>query len=113
MLSRRNLMGTGLAAAAVTTSAPHAFALPGDNIKYATSGNQFISLEPHPEEGIKMTAYYGYHGIEPFEGQTRKFRDKGQSFTVFKDRLDEVGLELCSNGCSGDDLDATRVQDPL
>ena len=44
MLSRRNLLGTGLAAAAVTTFAPHAFALPGDNIKYATSGNQFILM---------------------------------------------------------------------
>ena len=89
MLSRRNLLGTGLAAAAVTTFAPHAFALPGDKIKYATSGNQFIPMQPHPEEGIKMTAYYGYHGIEPFENQTRKFRDRGQSFEVFKDRLDE------------------------
>ncbi len=113
MLSRRNLMGTGLAAAAVAASAPYAFALPGDKIKYATSGNQFGPMQPHPEEGIKMTAYYGYHGIEPFDNQTRKFRDRGQSFEVFKDRLDEVGLELCTIGSGGQYLDTTKFQDTL
>lgn len=113
MFSRRNLMGTGLAAAAVATCAPHAFALPGDKIKYATSGHQFIPMLPHPEEGIKMTAYYGYHGIEPFDDETRKFRDKGQDFKVLKDRLDAVGLQLCTIGSGGEYLDTTKFQDTL
>ncbi len=113
MISRRNLMGTGLAAAAAATCAPHAFALPGDKIKYATSGHQFMPMKPHPEEGIKMTAYYGYHGIEPFDDETRKFRDKGQSFRALKDKLDEVGLQLCTVGSGGEYLDPTKFQNTL
>ena len=63
MLTRREFIGAGLGAAAAT----HAFALPGDKMRYAMSGHQFRGLKPHPETGIKIAAQYGYHGLEPFE----------------------------------------------
>src|ERR1700730_14231039 len=113
MLNRRNLIGTGLAAAPVAAWAPQAFALPGDHIKYAMSGHEFMPMKPHPEEGIKMTAWYVYHVLEPFDNETRKFRDKGQDFRVLKDKLDEVGLELGTIGSGGQYLDTTKFQDTL
>ena len=63
MLTRREFIGAGLGAAVAT----HAFALPGDKMRYAMSGHQFRGLKPHPETGIKMAAQYGYHGLEPFQ----------------------------------------------
>ena len=81
-----------LSMASVASATPQAFALPGDHIKYAMSGHEFMPMKPHPEEGIKMTAWYGYHGLEPFDNETRKFRDKGQDFRVLKDKLDDFAV---------------------
>jgi len=72
------------------------------------SGHEFRTTPPHPESGIKMTAQYGYHGLEPFQEDIAKYLDKPPS--ALKEVLDASGLSLCTVGSGGQYLDATRVR---
>ena len=107
MLSRREFIGAGLGA----TVARHAFALPGDKMRYAMSGHQFRGLKPHPDTGIKIAAQYGYHGLEPFQDDMPQYLK--QPPEVFKKVLDASGLALCTVGSGGQYLDPNGFQDTL
>lgn len=104
MLTRREFIGAGLGAAVAT----HAFALPGDKMRYAMSGHQFRGLQPHPETGIKIAAQYGYHGLEPFQDDMPQYLK--QPPEVFKKVLDASGLALCTIGSGGQYLDPAGIQ---
>ena len=93
MLNRRHFLATGFGAAVA------AQAKPGDKMRFSMSGHQFRTTLPHPETGIKMTAQYGYHGIEPFEGDMPKYLE--QPPEVFKQVLDASGIALCTVGSGG------------
>jgi inosose dehydratase len=97
MLNRRQFLSAGLGAAAA------AHALPGDKMRFAMSGHEFRRTEPHPEAGIKMTARYGYHGLEPFQEDIAKYLDKPPD--ALKQVLDASGLALCTVGSGGQYLD--------
>src|SRR5262245_51149946 len=97
MLNRRQFLGTGLGATVA------ALALPGDKIRYAMSGHQFRLMPPHPEAGVKMTAQYGYHGLEPFQEDIAKYLDKPPE--ALKQVLAASGLDLCTVGSGGQYLD--------
>ena len=86
MLTRREFIGAGIGVAAAT----QALALTGDKMRYAMSEHQFRGLKPHPETGIKMTARYGYHGIEPFQDDMPQYLK--QPPEVFKKLLDDAGV---------------------
>ena len=73
-------------------------------MRYAMSGHQFRGLKPHPETGIKMTAQYGYHGLEPFQDDMPQYLK--QPPEVFKKLLDDAGIALCTIGSGGQYLDA-------
>ena len=93
MLNRREFLATGLGAAVA------AQAMPGDKMRFSMSGHQFRRTPPHPETGIKMTAAYGYHGIEPFQDDMPQYID--QPPEVFKKLLDDAGIALCTVGSGG------------
>jgi inosose dehydratase len=63
-------------------------------IRIATSG--YIWQE-NIEEGIRTTARFGFHGIEPFRQHIVKYLDQPQAL---KKQLDDAGISLvtCSNG---------------
>jgi inosose dehydratase len=103
MLNRREFLGTGAFAAA----AAFAHALPGDKMRYAMSGHEFRTTPPHPETGIKMTAQYGYHGLEPFQEDVAKYLDRPPQ--ELKKILDAAGLALCTIGSGGQYLDPARL----
>ena len=107
MLTRREFIGTGIAA----TVAAQAFALPGDKMRYAMSGHQFRGMKPHPETGIKMAAQYGYHGLEPFQDDMPQYLT--QPPEVFKKVMDASGLALCTVGSGGQYLDPKRVPETI
>jgi len=107
MLTRREFIGAGIG----TAIAAHAFALPGDKMRYAMSGHQFRGLKPHPETGIKIAAQYGYHGLEPFQDDMPQYLT--QPPDVFKKVMDASGLALCTIGSGGQYLDPKRVPETL
>ena len=88
--SRREFLTAGLGALAAPAAAP-------SPIRFATSG--FIWQE-NIEEGIRTTARFGFHGIEPFREHIRKYLDKPQAL---RRQLDAAGISLvtCSNGGAG------------
>ncbi len=101
MLNRREFLGAGLGAACA------AHAMTGDKMRYAMSGHEFRHTPPHPEAGIKMTAQYGYHGLEPFQEDVAKYLDKPPA--ALKEVLDASGLALCTIGSGGQYLDPAKV----
>src|SRR5690242_16955811 len=101
MLNRREFIGIGL----VAMAAP-AWALPTDKWRYAMSGHEFRLTPPHPEAGIKMTAQYGYHGLEPFQEDVAKYLT--QPPEALKKVLDASGLALCTIGSGGEYLDPVK-----
>ena len=107
MLTRREFLGAGLGAAV----AAHAYALPGDKMRYAMSGHQFRTTPPHPETGIKMAARYGYHGLEPFQDDMPQYLK--QPPEAFKQVLDASGLALCTIGSGGQYLDPARLHETI
>jgi inosose dehydratase len=113
MLSRREFLGAGVGVALGTRAlaASDLFALPGDKMRYAMSGHQFRTTPPHPETGIRMTAAYGYHGLEPFQDDMPQYIQ--QPPQVFKDLLDEAGIALATVGSGGQYLDPVRFRDTL
>src|SRR4029453_16919486 len=90
MLTRREFIGAGIGVAA----AAEALALLGEKMATPMGGNQFPGLKPHPETGIKMTAQYGYHGLEPFQDDMPQYLK--QPPEVFKNLLDDPGIPLCT-----------------
>jgi len=104
MLTRREFIGAG----AATVLAHAAHALPGDRMRYAMSGHQFRKTPPHPETGIRMTAQYGYHGLEPFQEDVAKYLERPPQ--ALKTVLDEAGLALCTIGSGGEYLDPDRIE---
>src|SRR5262245_16612919 len=107
MLTRREFIGAGVGVAV----AAHAWALPGDKMRYAMSGHQFRGLKPHPETGIKMAASYGYHGLEPFQDDMPQYLK--QPPEVFKKVMDASGLALCTVGSGGQYLDPARIKETI
>jgi inosose dehydratase len=99
--TRREFLAAGLGALAAPAAAPPA-------IRFATSG--IIWME-NIEEGIRTTARFGFHGIEPFRRNLLKYLDKPQAL---KAQLDAAGIALvsCSNGGEGmtvDFIDSAKV----
>src|SRR5215470_5062972 len=107
MLTRREFLGATLGAAV----AGHAYALPGDKMRYAMSGHEFRKTPPHPETGIKMTARYGYHGLEPFQEDIAKYLDKPPE--ELKKVLDASGLALATVGSGGQYLDPAKTKETI
>jgi sugar phosphate isomerase/epimerase len=101
MLNRRQFIVTGTAAFAARGAT-------GDKMRFAMSGHEFRHTPPHPETGIKMTARYGYHGLEPFQEDIAKYLDKPPE--ELKKVLDASGLALATVGSGGQYLDPAKIQ---
>src|SRR4029077_4493098 len=101
MLNRREFIVTGAAAAMAAQAAT------ADKMRFAMSGHEFRHTPPHPEEGIKMTARYGYHGLEPFQEDIAKYLD--QPPEQLKKGLDASGLGLAPVGSGGQYLDPAKI----
>lgn len=87
VLNRREFLAAGLGTLSAQSAGRPA-------IRFATSG--FIWQE-NIEEGIRTTARFGFHGIEPFRQHILKYLDKPQAL---KQQLEAAGISLvtCSNG---------------
>jgi inosose dehydratase len=105
MLNRRDFIA-GTAAAAVA-----AHAEPGDKMRFAMSGHEFRHTPPHPETGIKMTARYGYHGLEPFQEDIARYLDKPPE--ALKAVLDASGIALATVGSGGQYLDTAKTKETI
>ena len=106
MLTRRTFLTTALSSLAARAAAP------APAIRFATSG--FI-WQNNIEEGIRTTARFGFHGLEPFRQHLTKYLDQPQEL---KKQLDAAGISLvtCSNGGPGmtvDFIDAAKVQQTI
>jgi inosose dehydratase len=101
VLNRRELLLGGLSAAVAAQAAS------GDKMSFAMSGHLFRHTLPHPEEGIKITARYGYQGLEPFREDVAKYLDKPPE--EFKRVLDASNIALVSISGGGDYLDPAKV----
>jgi inosose dehydratase len=101
MLNRRQFLVTSAAATVAAQAAT------GDHMRFAMSGHEFRTTKPHPEEGIKMTARYGYHGLEPFQEDIAKYLT--QPPEELKKVLDASGLALCTVGSGGQYIDPARI----
>jgi inosose dehydratase len=105
MMNRREFIITGTAAAIAARGAT------GDKMRFAMSGHEFRHTPPHPEAGIKMTARYGYHGLEPFQEDISKYLDKPPE--ELKNVLDASGLSLATVGSGGQYLDPGKIQETI
>ena len=105
MMNRRNFIVTGTAAALAARGAT------GDKMRFAMSGHEFRHTPPHPEAGIKMTARYGYHGLEPFQEDISKYLDRPPE--ELKKVLDASGLALATVGSGGQYLDPGKIQETI
>ncbi len=104
MLNRREFLGTTALGISAATAAQ---ALPSDKMRFAMSGHEFRKMQPHPEAGIKMTARYGYHGLEPFQEDVAKYLDKPPE--ALKQVLEASGLALCTIGSGGQYQDPAKI----
>jgi len=100
MLNRREFLGASLGAAAVAAQAA-----PTDKFRWAMNGGFFRPMSgmyeapgllPHPEEGLKWIARYGFQGVEEFLQDMPKYIDKPPA--EFKALLDASGLAMCTIG---------------
>lgn len=103
-ITRRTFLLTGISAlAAAADKHPR--------IRIATSG--FIWQE-NVEEGIRTTARFGFHGIEPFRQHILRYLEKP---AALKEQLDRAGISLvtCSNGgpMSVDFIDPSRTDQTI
>jgi sugar phosphate isomerase/epimerase len=105
MLNRREFIAAGAGAAVA------AHAESGDKMRFAMSGHEFRHTPPHPETGIKMTARYGYHGLEPFQEDIAKYLDKPPE--ELKKVLDASGLALATVGSGGQYLDPAKIHETI
>lgn len=87
MLNRREFLAAGVGAAVAQGAQSR-------SISFALSG--FI-WQNEVEQGIRDTARFGFHGIEPFRSHILPYLDKPQAL---KDQLDAAGISMatCSNG---------------
>ena len=69
MLNRREFIGVACSVAL----ASRATALPSDRFKWAMSSHMFTPMKPHPEDGVKMAARFGFHGIEPWGNELESY----------------------------------------
>src|SRR5262249_39496045 len=92
MLNRREFL-TGLG---LTAAAP---ARPTDKMRFAMSGHEFVTTLPHPAAGIKMTAEYGYHGLEPSQVDVAK--SPAQPPDKLKPVRAASGIALCTVAWGG------------
>ena len=97
MLNRREFIGTAIGVAAC---AARAAALPADKFRWAMSSHMFTPMKPHPEEGIKMAARFGFHGIEPWGNELQLYLK--QPPEVFKKVLDASGVGISSVASGGE-----------
>src|SRR5580700_8754991 len=105
MLNRREFLVTSACAAIAAQGATR------DKMRFAMSGHEFRHTPPHPEAGIKMTARYGYQGIEPFQEDIAKYLDKPPE--VLKNVLDASRLALATVGSGGQYLDPAKIQETI
>jgi sugar phosphate isomerase/epimerase len=94
-MNRRAFLNTSLSSLGAAWGIPLMAATP--RIRIATSG--FI-WQNEIEEGIRTTARFGFHGIEPFRSHMTKYLDQP---LALKKQLDAAGIALvtCSNGGPG------------
>src|SRR5437764_11457081 len=104
MLNRREFVVGAAAAGAAQGMA-------GDKMRFAMSGHEFRHTPPHPETGIRMTARYGYHGLEPFQEDIAKYLEKPPE--ELKKVLDASGLALATVGSGGQYLDTNRISQTI
>lgn len=102
--NRREFLAAGIGTVVAPGAAPA--------IRFATSG--FIWQE-NIEEGIKTTARFWFHGIEPFRQHMVRWLDKPLEL---KKLLDAAGISLvsCSNGgpnMTVDFIDPAKVQQTI
>src|SRR5690349_7637402 len=103
MLNRREFIATSAAVAAQGATT--------DRMRFAMSGHEFRHTPPHPEAGIRMTARYGYHGLEPFQEDIAKYLDKPPE--ELKKVLDASGLALATVGSGGQYLDPAKIPETI
>ena len=108
MLNRREFIGTAMGVAAC---AARAVALPADKFRWAMSSHMFTPMKPHPEEGIKMAARFGFHGIEPWGNELQLYLK--QPPEVFKKVLDASGIGISSVASGGNYFDTANLQTVL
>ena len=108
MLNRREFIGTAIGVAAC---AARAAALPADKFRWAMSSHMFTPMKPHPEEGIKMAARFGFHGIEPWGNELQLYLK--QPPEVFKKVLDASGVGISSVASGGNYYDTATLQTVL
>jgi inosose dehydratase len=112
MLNRREFLGAGMMAAVAAQAAP------GDKFRWAMNGGFFRPMSgmydapgllPHPEEGLKVIAKYGFHGVEEFlQGDMEKYINKPPA--EFKALLDASGLAMCT---IGGNVDPSKAQQTI
>ena len=106
MLTRREFVGATIGGLALAT---RAFALPGDKFRWAMSSHMFTPMKPHPEEGIKLAARFGFDGIEPWANELKLYLS--QPPEVFKKVLDASGISISSISPSGPEyFDSAKLQ---
>jgi inosose dehydratase len=72
----------------------------------------FTPMKPHPEEGIKMAARFGFDGIEPWANELKLYLN--QPPEVFKKVLDASGISISSISPSGPEyFDSAKLQPTL
>ncbi len=107
MLTRRTFIGRSLGAGLSLAAGTALHALPRDKFRWAMSSHMFTPMKPHPEEGIKMAARFGFHGIEPWANEIEHYLS--QPPAVFKKVLDASGVSISSISPGGEYFDAARV----
>ena len=105
MLNRRELIGAGLGAMALTArgsdSSKMLFSYSGTALFGAgvdPLGDQFVKTDKESEDALKLCASFGYQGVEPFRGQGTLPDD----FPKLKALLQEAGLRLSTVSGGGD-----------
>jgi inosose dehydratase len=103
MVTRREFLWTGLGLAAAVNT----FALPSDKFRWSISSHEFTPLKPQPDQGIKIAARFGFHGLEPFAEDMPQYLK--QPPEVFKRVLDEAGISISTIGSGGQYFDRVKL----
>jgi len=111
MLSRRAFIGGTFGFGVGLALGDCLQAMAGDKFRWAMSSHMFTPMKPHPEEGIKLAAKFGFHGIEPWANELGKYLK--QPPEVFKKVLDESGISISSVASVGQYFDTAKLQETL
>ncbi len=106
-MNRREFLGVTLGAGL----SRNAFALPGDQFRWAINTHMFTPLKPYPETGITMAARFGFHGVEPWGNELQHYLARPPQ--VLKQVLDESGMTLSSIASSGEYFDTSKLKATL